>query len=228
MLAVERAAGTRKDCLLLMEHPHTFTIGRSAREKHVLLTEQELMERGIELHWVDRGGDITYHGPGQLIGYPIMALGKPQSGRWHIPRADYVDYLRNLETMLISTMTSFGIISGQIQGITGVWVQPDIASRCPHCPPAARTAPGKIAALGIKVDHNGISQHGFALNVCPDMAHFDEIVACGLRQHCSISMKDLLVNPPNMTDAQESIILEFGRVFGRQMVERTPKDLPHL
>ena len=226
-LAVERAASTRPDCLLLLEHPHTFTLGSSASEKHLLLTEAELTERNIELHRVDRGGDITYHGPGQLVGYPILSLGNPHSGSWNIPRADYVGYVRSLETVVIRTLASFGLVTGQLPGLTGVWVHPDIASRCPLCPPDTRKTPAKIAAFGIKVDRHGISQHGFALNLSPEMAHFDEIVACGLREHHSISMADLLLKPPEMGGIQDILTLEFGREFEREMIERSPEELLH-
>ena len=217
-LAEERAASMRPDCLLLLEHPHTFTLGRSAHVEHLLLTEDELKERGIEMHWVDRGGDITYHGPGQLVGYPIMALGKPQNDHCHIPQADYVGYVRNLEAMIIRTITCFGLATGQIKGLTGVWVQPDIVARCSHCPPDARKAPAKIASIGVKVNRHGISQHGFALNLSPEMAHFSEIVACGLREHCSISMAELLLDPPNMAAVQDTLTTEFGIEFSREMI----------
>ena len=228
LLAEERAASTRPDCLLLLEHPHTFTLGGSANAEHMLLTQDELDQRGIELHWVDRGGDITYHGPGQLVGYPILALGKPHTKRWRIPKADYVGYVRSLEHLLIRTLTNFGLASDQIPGLTGVWVDPDVASRCPHCPPAARKTPSKVAAIGVKVNRHGISQHGFALNLSPEMAHFDEIVACGLNDHCSVSMAQLLLEHPTMEAVQDVLTTEFAREFSREMVECDVQALDHL
>jgi lipoate-protein ligase B len=213
-LAAQRAAGEIPDTLLLLEHPHTYTLGRSGHAENLLLNEAALAARGIELHWVDRGGDITYHGPGQLVGYPILALGAVDAtGR--LPQADYVGYVRRLEEALIRALIPFGLVAGQVPGLTGVWVQPDVASRCPHCPPAARLAPSKIAAIGVKVDARGISQHGFALNVCPDMNYFDGIVGCGLRGHASISLADLLDPPPSLASVMDAVVESFGKVFGK-------------
>ncbi len=132
--AARRAAGEVRDSLLLLEHPPVFTFGRSGHAENLLIDEAECMRRGIEVHWVDRGGDVTYHGPGQLVGYPILNLGKlDSSGR--LPQADYVAYVRRLEDVLIAVLAGFGIVAGQRRGLTGVWVQPDVASRCPSCPP---------------------------------------------------------------------------------------------
>jgi lipoate-protein ligase B len=217
--AAQRALSEIPDTLLLLEHPHTYTLGRSGHQENLLLDAQALAARGIELHWVDRGGDITYHGPGQLVGYPILALGAVDpAGR--LPRADYVGYVRRLEEALIRALIPFGLVAGQVPGLTGVWVQPDVASRCPHCPPAARLAPSKIAAIGVKVDARGISQHGFALNVNPDMSYFDGIVGCGLRDHASISLADLLEPPPAMNAVMDAVVESFGKVFERTMHSR--------
>src|SRR5260221_6854967 len=135
-LAAQRAAGAIPDTLLLLEHPHTYTLGRSGHAENLLLNEAQLAQRGITLFNVDRGGDITYHGPGQLVGYPIISLGAPvdtASGR--VPQADYVGYVRRLEETLIRALVRFGLVSGQVPGLTGAWVQPDVASRCAHCSP---------------------------------------------------------------------------------------------
>jgi lipoate-protein ligase B len=217
-LAAQRAANEIPDTLLLLEHPHTYTLGRSGHAENLLLDEAALAARGIELHWVDRGGDITYHGPGQLVGYPILALGAVDpSGR--LPQADYVGYVRRLEETLIRALIPFGLVAGQVRGLTGVWVQPDVASRCPHCPPAARLAPSKIVAIGVKVDARGISQHGFALNVSPDMSYFDGIVGCGLRDHASISLADLLDPAPSLDSVMEAVVESFGKVFEKSMTD---------
>ena len=197
-LAAQRAADEIPDTLLLLEHPHTYTFGRSGHAENLLLDEAALAERGVALHWVDRGGDVTYHGPGQLVGYPVLKLGAVEASAGRLPKADYVGYVRRLEDTLVRSLLPFGIVTGQVKGLTGVWVQPDLASRCVHCPPAARLAPSKIAAIGVKVDARGISQHGFALNVSPDMSYWEGIVGCGLSDHVSISLADLLPEPPEM------------------------------
>ncbi len=212
-LAAERAADLIPGTLLLLEHPHTYTLGRSGRIENLLLNEEGRAERGVTVEWVDRGGDITYHGPGQLVGYPILRLGRPVDGNGHIPQADYVGYVRKIEEMLIRALARFGLVSGQIPGLTGVWMQADVASRCPHCPPHARLAPSKIAAIGVKVDAKGISQHGFALNVKPDMSYFDGIIPCGIKDHGVVSMADLLLHPPTMAEVMDEVEAQFERVI---------------
>ncbi|MGH2523734.1 MAG: lipoyl(octanoyl) transferase LipB, partial [Anaerolineales bacterium] len=131
-LAARRAADQIPDTLLLLEHPHTYTLGRSGHLENLLLNETQLAERGVTVEWVDRGGDITYHGPGQLVGYPILRLGHPVSAEGRIPQADYVGYVRRIEETLIRALMHFGLVTGQVPGLTGVWIQPDVASRCPH------------------------------------------------------------------------------------------------
>jgi lipoate-protein ligase B len=217
-LAAGRAADSIPDTLLLLEHSHTYTLGRSGQAENLLWDESQLAERGVTVEWVDRGGDITYHGPGQLVGYPILKLGKPTGDNGRLPQADYIGYVRRIEEMLIGALLRFGIVAGQINGLTGVWVQPDVASRCPHCPPAAKLAPSKIAAIGVKVDARGVSQHGFALNVAPDMSYFDGIIPCGICDHGVLSMADLLGNAPGMEAVMDAVTDEFGRVFQRVMV----------
>ncbi len=220
-LAAQRAADAIPDTLLLLEHPPTYTLGRSGHADNLLLNPEALAARGVSLHWVDRGGDITFHGPGQLVGYPILRLGSPaEAATGRIPQADYVGYVRRLEETLIRAMLRFGLITGQVPGLTGVWVQPDAASRCAHCPPAARLAPSKIAAIGVKVDVHGISQHGFALNVDPDMSYWDGIVACGLRSHAAISMADLLDEAPAMPAAMDAVAESFAQVFRRAIIDK--------
>jgi lipoate-protein ligase B len=216
-LAAQRAADQIPDTLLLLEHPHTYTFGRSGHAQNLLLNPEQLQARGVAVHWVDRGGDITYHGPGQLVGYPIMHLGAVSEADGRLPRADYVGFVRRIEETLIRSLIPFGLVAGQLSGLTGVWVQPDVASRCVHCPPAARKAPSKIAAIGVKVDARGVSQHGFALNVNPDMSYWDGIIGCGLQDHASISLADLLAEPPPMEAVMDAVVGAFGRVFERDM-----------
>ncbi len=217
-LATERAARTRPDTLLFLEHPHTYTFGRSGQKKNLLISDETLAERGVDVHWIDRGGDITYHGPGQLIGYPILDLGRPLDTVGHIPQADYVGYIRSLEAVLINALARFGIVSGQLPGLTGVWMQPDVASRCLHCPPAARQFPSKIASIGVKVDGSGITRHGFALNVDPDMSYFDDIIACGVSNAPAVSMAQLLGASLDIDDVASAIVQAFGREFDREMI----------
>jgi lipoate-protein ligase B len=219
-LAVERAADKIPDTLLLLEHPHTYTFGRNGHPENLLLTEAELAARGVTVQWVDRGGDVTYHGPGQVVGYPILKLGPVAHGENRLPRADYVGYVRKLEEVLIRVCARFDLVAGQLKGLTGVWIQPDVASRCAFCPPAARLAPSKIAAIGVKVDARGISQHGFALNVKPQMDYFNGIIGCGLKDHASISLADLLEQPPGLPTVMDEVARHFGRVFEMELVER--------
>jgi len=215
--AARRAAGEVPDTLLFLEHPPVFTFGRSGHAENLLIDVQECSRRGIEVHWVDRGGDVTYHGPGQLVGYPIVHLGAFDSaGR--LPQADYVAYVRRLEAVLIETLARFGIAAGQRRGLTGVWVQPDVTSRCPSCPPAKRLTPAKIAAIGVKVSAAGVSQHGFALNVAPHMADWDLIVGCGLKDTPSISMEELRgTDVPGLEEVAGEVARSFARVFAREV-----------
>lgn len=217
-LASEIGAGERPPALLLLEHPHTFTFGGSAHAGNLLWSERELADRGVEVHWTDRGGDATYHGPGQLVGYPVLPLGRLKAdGR--LPKGDFIGYLRDLETMLIRAIADLGLGAGQRKDHTGVWVQPDIASRCRNCPPAARRVPSKPASIGVRVTAQGVSQHGFALNVAPDMEYWEGIVACGLPDTPMVSLANLLDPAPTMERVTEAIVKEFGNVFQLDMVE---------
>jgi lipoate-protein ligase B len=211
----EIARGERPATLLLLEHPHVYTFGRRGQEQNLLLSEAQLAERNLTIRWVDRGGDVTYHGPGQLVGYPLIPLGKlDQNAR--LSEVDYTGYLRHLEKMLIITLAGFGLAAGQIPGLTGVWIQPDVYSRCVRCRPEDRQKPAKIAAIGVKVDANGISRHGFALNVNPDMSYFDGIRPCGLTEPV-VSLADLREPVPPMDEVKQAVIEAFGSVFEVEM-----------
>ena len=216
--------------LLLCEHPHTFTFGRGGQAENLLWDEEELRRREVSVHWVDRGGDVTYHGPGQLVGYPLLPLGRPvlrpdvQDGRdgdfnARIPQADYIGYVRQLEEMLILALMKLGVVSGQVQGKTGVWVQPDVFSRCINCPPRLRLRPAKIASIGVKVDARGITRHGFALNVNPDMSYWEGIIPCGLEGTPAVSLAELLDPAPGMESAIQAVCQAFEQVFGCELVE---------
>src|SRR5512141_2824379 len=160
-LAEEIAAGMRPATLLLLEHPHTYTFGRRGQAENLLWDEAERARRGVEVAWVDRGGDVTYHGPGQLVGYPLLPLAPQGWTGERLPQADYVGYVRNLEKALIFALARFGIVGGQLPGLTGVWVAADVWARCPRCDPRLKPAPAKIVSIGVKVDVHGVTRHGF-------------------------------------------------------------------
>ena len=198
-LAAARARDRVPDALLLVEHPHTYTIGRSGSREHLLMAEAERAKWGVSVYEVDRGGDITYHGPGQVVGYPILHLGRPgPDGR--LPPADYVGYLRRIEQVLIQTLAEWGITAQRSEGYTGVWVR--------------ATELVKVAAIGVKIDARGISQHGFALNVDPDLSFFGGIVPCGIHDRSVTSMARLLGKSPPVDSVAASVAERFGQVFG--------------
>ena len=211
--SAEIAEGKRPPTLLMLEHPHVYTFGRSGKQENLLWGESQLTEKGIDIHWVDRGGDVTYHGPGQLVGYPLFPLGQVNSDN-KLPNADYVGYVRKLEKALINAMASFGLVTGQRKGLTGVWIQADVYSRCSRCKPEDKKKPAKLAAIGVKVDARGVSRHGFALNVNPDMEYWDGIIACGLQDEPIVSLADLFTEPPSMERVKAEVVKVFGEVFG--------------
>jgi lipoate-protein ligase B len=238
--AAEIAEGERPPTLLLLEHPHVYTFGRRGKQENLLWGESQLKEKGIAIHWVDRGGDVTYHGPGQLVGYPLLPLGiqtLQSLGRQsletlrqaqdsaldsaHIPQADYVGYVRKLEKTLVVALARLGLAAGQRSGLTGVWIQADVHSRCPRCKPEDRKKPAKIAAIGVKVDARGISRHGFALNVNPDMDYWEGIIACGLQDEPIVSLADLFAEPPTMRRVKKEVIRAFSEVFEYEMKRKT-------
>jgi lipoyl(octanoyl) transferase len=223
--AAEIAACVRPPTLLLLEHPHTFTFGRKGHAENLLWPPDELARRGVAVHWVDRGGDVTYHGPGQLVGYPLIPLEPIRPDRSQEEpsdlddnsvrpvRSDYVGYVRRLEKTLIAALARLGLAAGQRSGLTGVWVQADVHSRCPRCRPADRARPAKVAAIGVKVDARGVSRHGFALNVSPDMEYWDGIVACGLADTPVAALADLLSPAPTMEQVKAEVADAFRAVF---------------
>ena len=219
--AREIAEGERPPTLLLLEHPHVYTFGRRGKQENLLWGESQLREKGIAIHWVDRGGDVTYHGPGQLVGYPLLPLGgvrnRETSDSSRIPDADYVGYVRKLEKTLIIALARLGLAAGQRSGLTGVWIQADVHSRCPRCKPEDRKKPAKIAAIGVKVDARGVSRHGFALNLNPDMEYWEGIIACGLQDEPVVSLADLFPDPPSMERVKEEVITAFSEVFGLEV-----------
>jgi len=217
-LACERAAGNRSDCILLLQHPHTYTLGRTAKYEHLLYTEDQLTDYGIVVCETDRGGGIAYHGPGQLVGYPIMDLGSLHMDGLHTLTSDYISYIRKLEIMIISILRIYGIDSVQLPGLTGVWVESPSFSRRQGTLCNGDELSRKIGSIGVRVDRNGISQHGFALNVDTLSCYFEGIVPCGLEGYGTVSMAEILTNVPTIENVQNTAIREFGRVFDREMI----------
>lgn len=192
-LVVERREGRVPDTLLLLEHPHVITLGTASRPEHVLLDASERAERGIELFETGRGGDVTYHGPGQLVGYPILDL-KPD-------RRDLHRYLRDLEDVLIGTAGAFGVEGVRVPGLTGVWTQG-----------------GKLAALGVRVSSGWITSHGFALNVHTDLGYFGAIVPCGISDREVTSLSREAGRPITLEEARREVVTHFRRVFSGSVV----------
>jgi len=183
-----RREGQAGDTLILVEHEPVVTVGRHGDSANLLLPEAQLRQRGVELFHVERGGDVTYHGPGQLVGYPIISLAR---------RALSVrELMRNLEEALIRTVGGFGIAAGREPGLTGVWHES-----------------GKLAALGVAVQ-GGVSFHGFALNVDPDLSYFQLIVPCGIVGRAVTSMAEVLGRPVSLGDVMPVCVRHLRDVFG--------------
>lgn len=193
-LVRQRRADEIPDTLLLLEHPHVITLGSGSHDENVLAGPEERAARGIELFETGRGGDVTYHGPGQLVGYPILDL-KPD-------RQDLHRYLRDIEAALIGVLSDFGIEGSRKEGLTGVWAG-DV----------------KLAAIGIRVSSGWITSHGFALNVSTDLSFFGTIIPCGIRDHGVGSLSTELGRPVAMAEAEASAIRWFERVFDRAAAE---------
>lgn len=186
------------DVLLLLEHPPTITLGRNASPGHLIAREQDLQSRGVSVYNVDRGGDITFHGPGQLVGYPLLDL--------HINERDVHGYMRNLEESLIRLLDGYGISSGRDPGFTGVW-----------------TARGKIAAMGVHISR-WITRHGFALNVNTDLSYYSLIVPCGIVGRGVTSMREETGQKEEVGRVADRFIDCFASVFNRNMIRTTPKE----
>jgi lipoyl(octanoyl) transferase len=181
--------------LLLLEHPHTYTLGSSGKLENLLVGEATLKAQGVSLYQVNRGGDITYHGPGQLVGYPILNLKQLYDGR-----LDLHWYVREVEEVIIQTIGRFGMVGWRYPGYTGVWVETAVG-------------PQKIAAIGIRVSSKGITSHGFALNVNTDLSYFEQIIPCGIKEYGVTSMEVVGKRPFVLTDLLEPVIESFNEVF---------------
>ena len=217
--AREIAEGKRPPTLLLLEHPHVYTFGRRGKQENLLWGEAQLKEKGIAIHWVDRGGDVTYHGPGQLVGISITSIRTVPSlqrrGDWETDH-EFLEPIMSATSASwrkrsLSSLARLGLAAAQRSGLTGVWIQADVHSRCPRCKPEDRKKPAKIAAIGVKVDARGISRHGFALNVNPDMEYWEGIIACGLQDEPVVSLADLFPEPPPMERVKQEVVTAFRR-----------------
>jgi lipoyl(octanoyl) transferase len=188
------------DVLLLVEHPRVLTLGRNAQRQHVVASDELLARRGISLFETNRGGDVTYHGPGQLVGYPILNL------RGFTPPVGIVEYLRRLEEVLIRSCADYGVLTQRAPGRAGVWTIP-----------GGSIAEKKIAALGVHVAR-GVTTHGFALNVTTDLDDFALIVPCGISDRGVTSIEAEVDRAPSLEEVANSVARHFGRVFGRQVL----------
>ncbi|MEX2466158.1 MAG: lipoyl(octanoyl) transferase LipB [Gemmatimonadota bacterium] len=190
-----RRAGRIPDTLFLVEHPHVITLGSSAREAHVLADADERARRGIGLFETGRGGDVTYHGPGQLVAYPILDL-KPD-------RKDLHGYLRDLESVVMEVVERYGVQAERSDGQTGVW-----------------TRGGKIAAIGVRVSSGWITSHGLALNVATDLSYFDTIVPCGIADRDVTSLAREVGKDVGIDEVADVLVEVFAAHFGRALAKR--------
>jgi len=202
-----RKANRIGDTLILLEHPPVLTLGRNATRANILASDDLLTQKHVEVHDINRGGDVTYHGPGQLVGYPIFDLRGDLPGKKG-PHLGPVDFVRLMEEALILTCKDFGVPAQRICKLTGVWTLAGGTIR-----------EKKIAAIGIHVSQ-AVTSHGFALNVTTDLRDFDLIVPCGItdRTVTSLELESPLDPPPTLTQAANSIATNFGRVFHRQIL----------
>jgi len=198
-LVAARQQGDVSDVILLLEHEPVITLGRRADPRNVLATAEALQEAGIELVRIERGGDVTYHGPGQLVGYPIIDLASLGIGP--------SDYMHGLEDVIMAAIGEFGIVGGRRKGQIGVWVNGD-----------------KICAMGVRVSKR-VTYHGFALNVDPAMEHWRMIVPCGIRDGFVTSIEAELGQAPSMSDVESMVVAHFAAHFGMKPVTRALSEL---
>lgn len=188
--------------LLFVEHNPVYTLGKSGNIKHVLISEEKRKEQGIEFFHINRGGDITFHGPGQLVGYPVLDLEKFKT--------DVGWYLRSLEEVIILTMAEYGLEGGRSKGETGVWLDADIKGR-----------ERKICAMGIRCSR-WITMHGFAFNINTDLSYFNYIIPCGIQNKQVTSLQKELGYPVDMHEVKEKVKQNFASVFQAEVVSEIP------
>jgi lipoyl(octanoyl) transferase len=198
-LVAARKAGNVPNLLLFCEHPHVLTLGRNGRAEHLRIPISALEQMGVEFHHSNRGGDITYHGPGQIVGYPILQLGEI--------RRDVVWYVRQLEEVMIRASETFGVAAFRVPGRTGVWNRPAGNATCFE---------EKLGAIGVHISR-WVTSHGFAYNVSTDLSYFGLIVPCGIADCRVTSVERLLGRPVATAEVWPRLAAEFGRAFGFEM-----------
>jgi lipoyl(octanoyl) transferase len=211
-----RKAAAIEDVLLLCEHPHVITQGRSGKREHLLAGEHVLRQKGVEFYETSRGGDITYHGPGQIVGYPILNLGEI--------RRDVVWYVRMLEEAMIRATAEFGISARREPGKTGVWVEvaEDGSSLATRHSPLATSE--KLGAIGVHISR-WVTSHGFAYNVSTDLRFFDLIVPCGIADRKATSLEKLLGRQVKESEVAPRIAKHLRELFGRELKETLKEEL---
>jgi lipoyl(octanoyl) transferase len=212
-LVAARKIGAIEDVLLLCEHPHVITLGRNGKRENLLASEQVLRQKGVQFHASNRGGDITYHGPGQLVGYPILDLGAI--------RKDVVWYVRMLEEAMIRATAEFAVAAGRVAGETGIWVQGAQATEF------AEATEEKLGAIGVHISR-WVTSHGFAYNVSTDLRYFDLIVPCGISGRKATSLEKILNRAVSPEEVVRPVVRNFGEVFGLEMRETSLADLHSL
>src|SRR5690349_3053105 len=198
-----RKADAIKDVLLLCEHPHVITQGRNGKREHLLVSENVLRQKGVEYHETSRGGDITYHGPGQLVGYPILNLGEI--------RRDVVWYVRTLEEAMIRATAEFGVTAKRVAGKTGIWVE-------------SGSTEEKLGAIGVHISR-WVTSHGFAFNVSTDLRFFDLIVPCGIADRKATSLEKLLGHTVEKSEVAPRIAKHLAELFGLELKETSKNEL---
>jgi len=198
-----RKAGAIEDVFLLCEHPHVITQGRNGKREHLLVSEHVLRQKGVEYYETSRGGDITYHGPGQIVGYPILNLGAI--------RRDVVWYVRMLEEAMIRATAEFGIAAERVAGKTGIWVR-------------VGSTEEKLAAIGVHISR-WVTSHGFAYNVSTDLRNFELIVPCGIADRRATSLEKLLGRNVEEKEVAPRIAKHLGQLLGLEMREASRKEL---
>ncbi len=211
-----RKAGAIEDVLLICEHPHVITLGRNGKRQNLLVPEQVLRQKGVEYFETSRGGDITYHGPGQIVGYPVLNLGAI--------RRDVVWYVRMLEEAMIRATAEFGITARRVPGKTGIWVEvaEDVSSLATRYSPLATSE--KLGAIGVHISR-WVTSHGFAYNVSTDLRFFDLIVPCGIADGKATSLEKLLGRSVRESEVAPRIAKHLGELFGLELKNTSKKEL---
>ena len=222
-IVAARKAEAIGDVLLLCEHPHVITLGRSGKRENLLASERVLAQKGVEFHATNRGGDITYHGPGQIVGYPVIQLAAI--------RRDVVWYVRMLEEVMIRTCGDFGIAARREEGKTGAWVpllKTEEKKIAPQRAQSSQSSDGvtaeKIGAIGVHISR-WVTSHGFAFNVATDLRFFELIVPCGIAERKATSLEKVLGRAVKRNEAGTKIVEHFGEVFGREPRQTTREEL---